>query len=208
MALIDRFGLSALSRLYKSYALPEEIMLHKETGEFLIKTKSGDVISFDRLSRLNEHVNHATMMSLNLDISGDLYQIDFDNMELPEIITENTNLLSAPLTIVDSALKKLYLSIDCDAIVRSDNDKIDVNEPVVTLDFTFTYNTDVKTYTLVIPAQFLRERIITPYDFLPLNVTASNYKVELTSIKIARDAGSSSSDMKFILYSVLAHIEQ
>lgn len=208
MPMIDRFGLSALSRVYKEYALPEEIMLHKETGEYLIKTKSGDVISFDMLSRLNEHINHTTMMSLNLGISGDLYQIEFDDIELPEIITENVNLLSSPMTIVESGLKKLYLSVDCDAIVRSDTDKIDVNEPVITLDFKFTCDSDIKTYTLIIPSQFLRGRLIQPYDFLPLDVIADNYKVQLTNISIVRDAGSSTSDMKFILYSVLAHIEQ
>lgn len=203
--LIDRFGLSALSKKYKDKSLNEEFMINKESGEFLIKTTSGNIVSFDYLSRLNHHIEDATVKTLVFDVFGDLYSLDFDDINLPDIITEGANILSEPMLISNSNLKKLYISIDEDTIINGDTTILDNNDCIVKLDFRFSYNDDIKNFSIIASNGSLKEKVIKPINFAQ---GLDNYKCELTGITINRNINSSTKYLNFIIYSIIFAIEK
>jgi hypothetical protein len=82
---LNRFALSALSRKNKTYAIPHEIMIHKEIGQISIKTPSGDVISTDSLTRIQNHIENVANRAKLANIWGDLYLLNL-NFEMPEVI--------------------------------------------------------------------------------------------------------------------------
>lgn len=202
----NRFALSALSRKFKANSIPEEIMLHKETGQMLIRTTSGDVISYDYLTRLKGQEDAVTLMAYNMDISGDLYSLDFDDRELPEILTENTNLLSAPLTITNNYLKKIMISVDVDVIEKGEIDKITTNEPWVQIDFKATYNASTITKTFKLQLSEMNSRVILASEIVPSG--SDNYKIEITGITITRDNADVGKTMKMIIQSIYTIVER
>lgn len=119
MAESYRLGISALSRKNKANAELEEIMVQKDTGQFLIKTPAGEVISFDKLQRFKEHVNTVTFNAENTRIIGHMYEIELDNTELPKLITSDSNLIGGtPLSLgdIDAHKIKILISSDFDFI--------------------------------------------------------------------------------------------
>lgn len=119
--LIQRFAISALSRERKNEALNEEILVGKYTGEFYIKTKDGIIVSNDILDRSNSSMNNAVRIAEMVGMTGELFKVDFDELELPSHVDYTVNFLNMePIQIpIDSKNILLYLDID-EYVVKED----------------------------------------------------------------------------------------
>lgn len=119
--LIQRFAISALSRERKNEALNEEILVGKYTGEFYIKTKDGIIVSNDILDRTNSSMNNAIRIAEMVGMTGELFKVDFDELELPSHVDYTVNFLNMePIQIpIDSKNILLYLDID-EYVVKED----------------------------------------------------------------------------------------
>ena len=90
---LQRFAISGLSKERKDEAINEEILLGKYTGEFFIKSKDGVIISTDILNRLKASTENAIRYAESAGMIGDLYRIEFDNINMPCHIDYDVNIL-------------------------------------------------------------------------------------------------------------------
>lgn len=90
---LQRFAISGLSKERKDEAINEEILLGKYTGEFFIKSKDGVIISTDILNRLKSSTENAIRYAESAGMIGDLYRIEFDNINMPCHIDYDVNIL-------------------------------------------------------------------------------------------------------------------
>jgi hypothetical protein len=191
---LNRFALSALSRKNKAYAVPHEIMIHKEIGQISIKTPAGDIISTDSLTRVQNHIENVSNRAKLANIWGDLYLLNL-NFEMPEVIDENVNLMDSPLLIKSAPFSGVMISIDLDSVLLStDNDNIVESEPYVDLAVNFKRtlgNGSIEDNRYVISKKLntINTMRIEPRNFLPTTVTDySPYSMHLESIIVRRDS--------------------
>lgn len=113
-----RFAITGLSRENKANAYNEEILIEKNTGQFLIKNKAGQIISYDSLARLNEHINKMTYNAENVGIKGSLNEIELDHLELPYFVENNIDLIKSNTFVVATKARnvKLLLSVDLEKL--------------------------------------------------------------------------------------------
>lgn len=112
---IRRFVLSFLNKSEYTVAFNEEMICDENTGEILICTRDGDIISYDALSRYNTH-EHTLCSNANIyGLSGDVYDIAPDDFELPCEIRRGANILGTPV-IFNRSAKAMVVSLDCDYI--------------------------------------------------------------------------------------------
>ena len=112
--MMQRFAISALSRERKGEALNEEIVTGKYTGEFYIKSKDGVVLSADILNRRKAAADNAIRIAEIMGMTGDMFKIDFELMELPNHIDYESNLLENEPIILPDGSKSLLLNLDLD----------------------------------------------------------------------------------------------
>lgn len=111
--LIQRFAISALSRERKNEALNEEILAGKYTGEFYIKTKDGLVLSADIANRMKAVSHEAVRLAELLNMTGEIFRVDFENIVLPGFIDYSSNVLQQePIELPVAKEVLLYLDID------------------------------------------------------------------------------------------------
>ena len=112
--LIQRFAISALSRERKDEAVNEEILVGKYTGEFFIKSKDGVVISTDILNRLKSSTETAIKAAESVGMVGDLFRLEFDNLQMPLHVDYGVNLIENEPIKVDGNCKKILFNVDFD----------------------------------------------------------------------------------------------
>ena len=61
-------------------------MVEKTTGEFLIKTPDGMVISYDAMARRRSTITDATECAVTQNMIGNMYELLLDKYMLPAII--------------------------------------------------------------------------------------------------------------------------
>jgi len=111
--LIQRFAISALSRERKNEAINEEILAGKYTGEFYIKTKDGLVLSVDVINRMKSMSHDVIRIAELLNMSGEVFRVDFENMILPSFIDYESNVLQQePIELPNCSEVVVYLDID------------------------------------------------------------------------------------------------
>lgn len=208
MGSLNRFAISAFSRKYKSLAVAEELLVHKDTGQMLIKTATGDVVSFDSLSRHKMHIDDVTSRATNLGITGELFSVDLGTIELPEVMLDSVNFLDASLLLQLANAQKVLISIDLDYINLTDYETIAEYEPNVTLNInlrktvgqTITNNPFIITDKLSV----INNKVIDPKDFFPSGTDMTQYSMHLDSITVKRHTSySDATPMRNILYGIL-----
>lgn len=112
--LIQRFAISALSRERKHEAVNEEIMVGKYTGEFYIKTKDGVILSADILNRNKTNINEATRIAELMCMSGEMYNVELDELQLPAQIEHSANILQDEDIDIPVDAKEILFYIDLD----------------------------------------------------------------------------------------------
>lgn len=129
-----RFGVSLLSKNRFSEAYNEELMVDKLTGEVVIKTPSGDAISYNYNSRLKSHIVETRAIANNMSIYGDIISIEMDNIHAPCIIEFDKNYIEDGLIIPYHNCKKILFNADIDAItVNPDGVSHDRNNMLIEL---------------------------------------------------------------------------
>ena len=108
---MQRFAVSALSKDRYLESVNEEIMVDKLTGEILIKDKNGYIVSADTTNRTSLSMKKAISDAEQSGICGQFFQITFDDMQLPKMISYNKNILSEPLEL-SSTINKFLFNFD------------------------------------------------------------------------------------------------
>lgn len=198
----NRYGLSALSKQNKKFAVPEEIMVDKLTGEIQIKGPTGNIFSYDYIARLNNQINIFTTNSQNADVYGYMYEIEIPEIDLPAVIPLDTNLLTSKLDIADNKFKYMMFGIDCDVIDPNTTlSKLDHSEIIVELVIEYALNGEVKNITME-DTLYVTNRRVLRKSTLPKEAT----DFKLVSVKILSNDELDGNE-HFILHSLLTNIE-
>jgi hypothetical protein len=210
---LNRFAVSLLSRKHKEYAVPNELMIHREIGQILIKTVDGDVISHDSLARLQHHVDTVTNNAKLYGVNGDLFSMEFDDFELPEIVAEDINLLGTPV-LLKSGASKVLISIDLDNVIMAGYNQSVDEESTATIIVNFKRtktdgSIENNRYTISKKISSLNTLRIEPQNYLPTTVTDYNqYSTVLESLIIKRNSKyTNDTDIRNIIHSVLVAAE-
>ncbi|WP_304576580.1 hypothetical protein [Romboutsia ilealis] len=209
--MLNRFGISALSKYNANTAVDEEIMVDKITGEFLIKSREGYVISFDAMARrksMLENVDHINSM---MNMGGNVYLIDLDHLHLPTQIEYEEEILQNKVLLKDKNLNRLLFNIDVDEVVPNTVAEISEHEPIIALKINATKpgeNGEIYcvTFTLEKPLSEINNRIIRIEDIVlevPLNV----YKVSLASVKLKKNPNNTCPNSKLFLHNIAVTVE-
>lgn len=116
-----RFGISLLSKKNRNIAFLEEVMIDKETGEVLVKTPEGDIISYNFNSRIKSHIIEARADADNMNVYGNIYNIEFNNVSLPSTLLYNTEYVTTPIELATKC-RKLLIHLDIDPITINTDD--------------------------------------------------------------------------------------
>ena len=131
---IQRFAVSGLSKERYDEAVAEEILVDKNTGEFLLNTLDEVLISNDSLGRFKASFDNAVWMAKQVGLCGNIYQVEIDDIEMPSEIPYNTNILNEDI-VIDAENKKILFNFDLNEYIVQDAKAITLNnECTVTID--------------------------------------------------------------------------
>lgn len=131
---IQRFAVSGLSKERYDEAVAEEILVDKNTGEFLLNTLDEVLISNDSLGRFKASFDNAVWMAKQVGLCGNIYQVEIDDIEMPSEIPYNTNILNEDI-VIDAENKKILFNFDLNEYIVQDAKAIALNnECTVTID--------------------------------------------------------------------------
>lgn len=201
----NRFAISLLSRSNKAQSVAGEVMMDKATGQLLVKTLSGDIISYDSTARNRSHISDVTNMAMMNGIRNQIAQVDFENIELPGVLSENTNILLSQLLVKSGSPKRLLLSLDLDTIETATG-AIGL-EPTVFVDLRYTQGATVVNKSISAPLSQINSMAINSASFFPPATDLYLYNVYITSIYIRKNSGYTTQSLRHILHSVLLAVE-
>lgn len=209
--MLNRFGISALSKHNANTAIEEEIMVDKTTGEFLIKSREGYVISFDAMARRKSMLENVDQINSMMNMGGDVYMIDLDHLHLPAPIEYGQQILQNSVVLKEKNLNRLLFNIDVDEVIPNTVAEVSVNEPIVELLIHATKPGDngeiyCVTFTIEKPISEINNRIIRIEDIVlevPLNV----YKVSLVNVKLKKNPNNTCPNSKLFLHNIAVTIE-
>lgn len=124
----NRVGISGLSKSRMEHAYNEEILIDKLTGEFLVKSSNGDVVSYSHKTRIDNAIDSIKKIANDKLVYGDIYQLQNDDIIFPLIPIPGANILSGTENIPNTYSKILFhidlscLTVNPDGISNSDND--------------------------------------------------------------------------------------
>jgi len=202
----NRFAVSALSRSRKEEALNDEIMIHKPIGQLLMKRPDGVIVSHDSISRFNMHRKSLENNYANIGITGDLYVIELDNVDLPSEVQESTNILSTPVEI-STGVNKLLLSLDLDCLEVVGGELVElIDYPDIKIDFSFVEEGEPSIdFSKVIPANKLSSTVIDLSEELVEDV--EDMIATITSITIEPNPANENKTVEYFLHSILLIVE-
>lgn len=202
--LQNRYGISALSKKFKINAVPNEIMIDKETGEVQVKSPNGNIFSYNYISRLNAHIDTVKFNAYNADVYGKIYDIVIENKDLPMTVNKEENLLDGDLGISISNFKAFMLSIDLDSINPSRKiSHMDICEIPIILKFKYENSLGTTEEMIVSDTLYKICRTVFSRNDFPSEFT----NLRLSSLEI------SNSDLfdgfeQFILHSLILNLEE
>lgn len=191
MSIIYRYGVSMLSRKNHSRALPEELLIDKETGQILLKQENGKIISYDSSSRFKSSVDNLILTTEKQIFLGKLYACHPSVDPLPRCMNSGDTLLTAEPVLLGS-IKKLLIQLDVDVLDTSSlfGDMKEFDK--VLAEVVLTRNE--RDITIKMPVMQLNEKVIS-YD------TATD--TVLKSIKIVNETVDDNNRSQYILHNIL-----
>ena len=146
-----RFGISLLSKERFNEAYNEEVMIDKFTGEVLIKSKDGDVVSYNYNSRLKSQLSAIKLTANNMSVYGDIVSIEMDDVVAPFTMEYEKNYISTPIVLPYHNCKKILFNADIDPITISNIGlSHDMNNMLVELSLSLLYNDNSTTAPVTI----------------------------------------------------------
>lgn len=198
MQFTNRWAVSALSRENKASAVNDELMVHKDTAQMLLKRPDGTVISFDSISRFNTHKDIVESTAQTMGLTGVISMIDFV-IELPSKIQDGINLLEESVLLSEDPVSKLLVSLDMDCLEIAGGEAILLKElPNVEILLTVGPEGSETQINKIIPLNLLRTTVISLPD---------NQPVSAVELKITSNPLSEGKEVEYILHSVLLIIE-
>lgn len=191
MSIIYRYGVSLLSRKSHVKALPEELLIDKETGQILLKQADSNIISYDAMTRFKASTNTIRATAERLIFMGKMVSIIPENTPLPKCVTSGEPILVEE-TVDLGPIKKLLIQLDVDVVDKTSTfgdikeyDKV-MAEVVINRGGTIT--------TIKEPVLQLADKII---KFDTSEITT------ITSIKIINDDAVDNAESQYILQNIL-----
>ena len=220
-----RLGISALSREDKANAVPEELMVDKSTGQMLIRTPDGHVVSQDAVQRLSTHIRQIEDRVTSNGYMGDIGVLELDSeypitMAADPIITLVDT--ESAVVLFDDTPQEFLVSIDLDVVkLSSTYSDLVATGDFITMGVRYTRGEDLDELVEVTlhssalankffdPADVMPKTLITQTDIVPDNfdmtgVTATLEKLEVVKSSEFEDA----SQYQYILNSVVVFTEK
>lgn len=160
MPRLTPFGMSALSRYNRDIAYNNEIMCEKNLGEMLVKSSTGDTISYNYFTRLSTSIDELTISSTNFNKLGSIYSITPTDTDLPSLLRDNV--LPTSCTLPDSG-DGLIISMDLTAIKIATNEISTDLIDKITAKYTVSY-VDKDNVTHTIQKELLTNNMV--YDYI------------------------------------------
>lgn len=136
-----RFGVSLLSKDRYKDAYNQELMVDKLTGEVLVKTPTGDTISYNYNSRLKSHIVETKSIANNVSVYGDIISIEMDDKYAPFTMDFDTNYITSELVFPYENCKKILFNADIDAItIDPDGISHERNNMLLELELSVIFN--------------------------------------------------------------------
>lgn len=180
--LIQRFAISALSRERKAEALNEEILVGKYSGEFYIKTKEGMVLSADIMNRAKAATNEAVRIAELVNMTGEIYHVDFENLVLPGFIDYDVNILQQEPIDLPVDTKELLIHLDLDEynVVGNDPQLIYTEGEVKVI---------IEVIEDGVERQVQIDKVLSNINFsiIPLELTGNVSSIKIIDITIGKD---------------------
>lgn len=186
-AIINRFAISALSKEFHDQSLNEEIMVDKTTGEFLLKSKKGTVISYDAIARRRSTITDATECATTQNMMGNMYELALEEYNLPAIVPYNDNILANSISLKQN-LQKVLFYIDIDEIIEGELAQVSEVDPKVEI--------TLRCGTGSVFEEIIVEKSLNVFNNTIINVSDlverpdSKYSVVLSSIKFKKTSNS------------------
>jgi hypothetical protein len=121
-----RFVLSFLNKDRYNDSFNEELLCDEKTGEVLIKTKDGDIVSYNSSARYKEHIETFTTVLKSHNFIGDIFSVDNSIRPFPGMYESGISFIDEPVEL-NTISNNMYISIDYDYV--------DIQEQGMTNDF-------------------------------------------------------------------------
>ena len=212
--IMNRFGVSFLSKSRKSESLNEEVMINKETGEIVLKGTAGEILSYNKVSRFNDHITKVIGICHTMNLLGKMYEVEFDVLDLPEVIDESINLFDSYAVVTNNKkISRLLISLDIDTLSISAPDvSISEHQPDVSIDIILAVNnTTSSTYSI---SQTLPLNSINSFVFIPEYPAAApgddvDYSVKLASLIVDKSNDEPlGANIRIVLNSVICVVKE
>lgn len=200
-----RFGISALSKSRIADAYNEEIMVDKNTGEFLIKTPDGDTVSYNHTLRIDNAVDQLKKHSANNSLYGDIYQLTLDDVVFPVTATADVNLLTSTQTISDE-MSSFMINVDVSSLtINPDGFSTGNNDCNVVVEYNVSYSDNTTSANTV--ATMLKSDLDNARIYLPSVKTITGLNlIDIHVTNEVYDHGTSSivtrSNLRHIIHSI------
>lgn len=203
---VDRLRVSALSRENKDFAYAEEILVHKSTGEFLLRTKDGKgIISVDSIMRQKQAFNELKQVANVLGTHGIVYATDINNIVLPETLTD-VNIITSDIEIFPPGLvTDFIINIDIDSLVfdsPTDIAKLDFS-PIIELIFYIQSETGEKSDIKITKSvDDINKEIVLKSDYIG-GQEYENSPLYLKSLRLVNNPDNMDVNKLHILHNIL-----
>lgn len=201
-AIINRFAISALSKEFHDQSLNEEIMVDKNTGEFLLKSKRGTVISYDAISRRRSTITDATECATTQNMMGNMYELALEEYNLPAIVPYDDNILANSISLKQN-LQKVLFYIDIDEIIEGELGQVSEVDPKVEITLRCGTGSTFEEITVEKSLNVFNNTMINVSDLVER--PDSKYSVVLSSIKFKKTS-SSDLDTFIILHNMMVSL--
>ena len=195
-----RYAVSLLPRSLRAQAYNMECMVDHTTGEFLVKSEHGVVLSFDKYSRFTEHLNTFSNSCKSKRIVSKIYEIETDK-NFPSMIDVDTNILDSTIAFgVINTIDKIMISVDLDTIdISSVTSPVVLEEAKTEIEVTLVCNKTEKTKTFT--NSQLNNYVFNIKELFPSD-NESSEPIACKSIKILTN-GFESSNLKCLVSGIL-----
>lgn len=191
MSIIYRYGVSMLSRKNHVKALPEELMIDKQTGQILLKQENEKIISYDAMTRFKASINTIQATAERLIFMGKIFSIVPENTPLPKCVTSGEPILVEEQVEL-GPIKKLLIQLDVD-VIDTTSTFGDIKEYDKVL-AEIVLNRNGQLTTIKKPVLQLADRIISFDTAQPTTIT---------SIKIINEDALDNAESQYILQNIL-----
>ena len=114
----NRFWIWLVSKRNWEDGWDEEMMVDKETGEVLIKSPDGNILSYPYMARLNNHIDAFSDKINDMGLKGFMSMMVNSTNTLPMRIDFNDNIIEEPV-LLGSELKQVMVSVSSDSIITT-----------------------------------------------------------------------------------------